>query len=183
MKRSIVLCVVISLWISQGIHAKENPPAKISSYEAFISERGKVITKDTFQLMPLESLFKTLNICVIKMADVGKTEYFVQLSVSANNVEMSTYISYRDIMDLKKALEKIDEGEYEDYDGGAETHEIFFITNDGCKFGSYTTVQKNSVYIDLSENYSEDIFYFEDMTAILGTLDEAIGMIEGLKGE
>jgi hypothetical protein len=153
--------------------AQEEMKAPQSTYEQFLSGKGTMITKDFFEMPPLQSSYQKLSVKVVRLAALQTEKLFLTFTAEAKYSDKQAAIVYDDLLEVDKALETIAEKSQEDQAQDIGYRERYFVTNDGFKIGYFQSGSKQTVFIELDDYQTDDTFFFNSFQPLFDTFAAA----------
>jgi len=163
----------------QGVKTKdENQKTKM---ESFSSATG-VITKFTdFNLKNLKASYTVAETRIRKLSGGGNVNYFYQIEKTGKYSNSTCSIEYSDLLELIKALEKLESDTDNDALSSADYLENKFITPDGFELGYYIKEKKAKWYVKLEKYGKDTTLFIKEVSDIETALISAKEKIEQLK--
>ena len=166
-----------------------------TSYERFVSQKGAIIKYTEYELDQLKedgSYASKADASIRKVTINEVSSLYLQIQYKPyQSPEITAFVSYDDVKELVRALDKLIILSQTDAVGDASYVEQKFETNDFMREGYYIQVKKkkNEVteekkwFLSLDTRYRNASFYFNDVNILKNFFENAISTMDNIKAK
>lgn len=170
-----VLFVFTAIVYSQDV--KKND----TKFDQFTSKTGTTIKFIDYNLPDLDLRYGAAESRIRKIISGNEAKYFYQISHKGKYDTKTASILYVDLLEVIKALQKLEKEAPTDLSLNPDYLENKFVTEDGFQLGYYVSVNKILWYAVLEKYGSDNTIFFKNVKTIANALNKAKNKIKSLE--
>lgn len=184
MKKLLIILSILLPTVTIAQTSTSGTDKKMTKFEEFTSKTGSIIKYVDYK-MPVFStgFFGAGTVCGIRVV-IGsiKNEYFYRIEKPESNssIGYTAMIEYSDLINVNKALTKLNSEVQVDCVENPDYEENKFVTDDGFKIGYYISEGKANWFMYL-ERYGNSAIFIQNAESVITNFTNAQKKIEELK--
>lgn len=152
-----------------------------TKFDQFSSKTGTTIKFIDYKLPELNLKYGSAESRIRKIIIGNDAKYFYQISKEGKYDSKTASIAYEDLLEVIKALDKLQKDSPMDIDLKPDYLENKFVTTDGFSLGYYVDAGNLEWYAVLEKYGSDNTIFMKDVSTIESALNIAKNQIEALK--
>ncbi|MFC1616780.1 hypothetical protein ACFL2K_01010 [Candidatus Margulisiibacteriota bacterium] len=179
--KKIFFTFIFILFLSIVISAKDIKESK-TKMDVFSSRTGVITKFIDYKMSRLEtkSSYGFAETRIRKFISGGQIAYFYQIESEGKYGSKKASIAYEDLLEIIKAIKKINKDIDKDIKSNPDYLENKFVTDDGFQVGYYVSEGKSSWYLVLEKYGTDNTVFMKDFASISTAFNQAKQKIEKL---
>ncbi len=176
-----LLFALLSLVLLANNFYSQDVKKQDTKFDQFTSKTGTTIKFMDYNLPDLNLRYGSAESRIRVIISGNEAKYFYQISKEGKYDTKTASIAYEDLLEVIKALQKLQKDAPSDLALKSDYLENKFVTDDGFKLGYYVSDSKLFWYAVLEKYGSDNTIFLKDVATIENALNNAKKKIESLK--